>query len=472
MTDYKSNYTFVWSNYQTDFTTQMNLNAIKNLRHILWNHLDNIISVSKHNTISTFHSNQDLENDVIKGKKFLDLNFSKIFFSNLTTCLNKHKELFVELKKTDYLRLSNSELYTLFVKVTSQWSETISYFRANQEQSSRTLINELKKHFNDEEMSVLLLSLRVDDINQELIDWQKLLQLPFSEQETISHVEKHPWLVAVHFTISDVVETMKQRYQYDQRHLKVKDILQEKNVLKSKQEVVMSKHPELRSLIETMQRLVFSRMSVKYCWAGTDYYIIPLMEEIAKRCGVDINELNLYYLIEEIGDLLIHNHKLSLQEQQDRKKCFVGLWKNGGANYYSGDKAEQIAKEELGSLFETEKVDSFKGMVANKGFTQGTVRVLWSNDILQAREMRKTFQKGNILITQMTQPNIMDIAARAGAIVTEEGGMLSHAAIISRELKIPCIIGTKIATKVLKDGDLVEVDANKGVVRKIKGGEL
>ena len=56
----------------------------------------------------------------------------------------------------------------------------------------------------------------------------------------------------------------------------------------------------------------------------------------------------------------------------------------------------------------------------------------------------------------------------AGAIVTNQGGITSHAAIVSRELNIPCIIGTKIATKVLRDGDLVEVDANKGVVKIIK----
>ena len=57
---------------------------------------------------------------------------------------------------------------------------------------------------------------------------------------------------------------------------------------------------------------------------------------------------------------------------------------------------------------------------------------------------------------------------KAAAIVTDEGGITSHAAIVSRELGIPCVIGTKFATKVFKDGDLIEVDADKGIVRKIK----
>ncbi len=59
----------------------------------------------------------------------------------------------------------------------------------------------------------------------------------------------------------------------------------------------------------------------------------------------------------------------------------------------------------------------------------------------------------------------MPAVSKVIAIITDEGGILCHAAIVSRELKIPCIIGTKIATKVLKDGDLVKVNADKGIVR-------
>ena len=58
--------------------------------------------------------------------------------------------------------------------------------------------------------------------------------------------------------------------------------------------------------------------------------------------------------------------------------------------------------------------------------------------------------------------------ARASAIVTDQGGITSHAAIVSRELKKPCIVGTRVATKTIKDGDLVEVNANHGIVRILK----
>ena len=62
----------------------------------------------------------------------------------------------------------------------------------------------------------------------------------------------------------------------------------------------------------------------------------------------------------------------------------------------------------------------------------------------------------------------MPAIRKAKAIITDEGGLLCHAAIVSRELKIPCIIGTKIATKILKDNDLIEIDTNNGIVKIIK----
>ena len=74
-------------------------------------------------------------------------------------------------------------------------------------------------------------------------------------------------------------------------------------------------------------------------------------------------------------------------------------------------------------------------------------------------------QKGEILVTSMTTPEYIVAMEKSAAIITDEGGVLCHAAIVSREMNIPCVIGTKIATKVLKTGDLIEVDANNGLIK-------
>ena len=102
------------------------------------------------------------------------------------------------------------------------------------------------------------------------------------------------------------------------------------------------------------------------------------------------------------------------------------------------------------------------GKTAYKGTARGKVvlHMIWVGTT--------NINEGDILVTGMTNPQMLPYIKKAGAIVTDEGGICCHAAIIARELKKPCIIGTKIATQVLKDGDFVEVDANKGIVKIIK----
>lgn len=92
----------------------------------------------------------------------------------------------------------------------------------------------------------------------------------------------------------------------------------------------------------------------------------------------------------------------------------------------------------------------------------GTVKIILNYD-----EVAGFPRRGGVLVTTMTTPEFVPAMKRALAVVTDEGGITSHAAIVSRELNIPCVIGTKIATKVLKDGDRVIVDATKGIIKKL-----
>jgi pyruvate,water dikinase len=88
--------------------------------------------------------------------------------------------------------------------------------------------------------------------------------------------------------------------------------------------------------------------------------------------------------------------------------------------------------------------------------------------IVKNQRQVQEVKNGEIIVSPMTTPDFMPAMKKAVAFVTDEGGITCHAAIVAREMKKPCIIGTKIATKVLKDGDLVEVDANKGIVKILK----
>ncbi len=110
--------------------------------------------------------------------------------------------------------------------------------------------------------------------------------------------------------------------------------------------------------------------------------------------------------------------------------------------------------------------DTIKGLPVFKGVVKGKVVLVNEKNISEVK-----FAKNSILVTDNTDVRFISLMKRSGAIITDRGGLLSHAAIVARELKKPCIIGTKIATKVLKDGDLVEVDANSGVVKILKRGK-
>ncbi|MEM0203140.1 MAG: pyruvate, water dikinase [Archaeoglobaceae archaeon] len=114
----------------------------------------------------------------------------------------------------------------------------------------------------------------------------------------------------------------------------------------------------------------------------------------------------------------------------------------------------EVEKEEVA---EAGKI-LLKGLGASPGIAVGEVKIVSSEkDIGKVRE-------GDVLVAVMTTPDMVPAMKRASAIVTDEGGMTCHAAIVSRELGVPAVVGTKSATKVLKDGMLVTVDGEKGVV--------
>ena len=108
------------------------------------------------------------------------------------------------------------------------------------------------------------------------------------------------------------------------------------------------------------------------------------------------------------------------------------------------------------------EVKEIKGMTAQGGKIQARVKIILSPD-----DGDKIYD-GDILVTKMSTPNFLPLMKKASAFITDIGGITSHAAIISREMKKPCIIGTQNATQILKDGDLVEVDADNGVVKILK----
>lgn len=149
-----------------------------------------------------------------------------------------------------------------------------------------------------------------------------------------------------------------------------------------------------------------------------------------------------------------------LPKMQELKKRDNGFFFTGN-KIYVGAAKEDMEKKYLVKLEEETKTESLtiiKGDCASPGKVVGIIRKVMGHKDLSS------FKAGEILVSPMTMPDFTIAMEKAAAFITDEGGILSHAAIVAREMKKPCITGTKIATQVLKNGDLVEVDADKGVI--------
>jgi len=194
-----------------------------------------------------------------------------------------------------------------------------------------------------------------------------------------------------------------------------------------------------------------------------NYFIDMYCEEIANRFDLKKKEVH-EFTVEEIEELLLKNKKPSKTTVKKRYEISAYVMKRKGntddveTKWFYGKKAEKLIE-----LTGPDLTGEIKGQVASAPVDKirGTAQIIMNTH-------KQKFKKGNILVTTMTRPDFVPLMRKAKAIITDEGGVTCHAAIISRELNIPCVIGTKIASKVLKDGDKVEIDANKGVVRKLK----
>lgn len=101
-----------------------------------------------------------------------------------------------------------------------------------------------------------------------------------------------------------------------------------------------------------------------------------------------------------------------------------------------------------------------KGHAVCRGFARGRVKIIMHEEISY-----KKFKKGEVLVANFISPDHAAIVHKAKAVVADVGSIVSHSATIIREFRIPCIVNTIHATKILKDGDVVEIDAENGIIR-------
>ena len=199
---------------------------------------------------------------------------------------------------------------------------------------------------------------------------------------------------------------------------------------------------KLQHVFGEARELVYLRMLRMDVYFELMFCARPILKTVAKKFKIPFSQLKFY----TINSLVAGEPKFYPADFS----CFS-----------LRDKIFFFGKPIL-DVWHTRGVDVLKGTIAQVGAATGRVKV-----VMSVGELHKVKQ-GDILVTYMTSPNFLPAMKLAKAYVTDEGGLTCHAAIVAREMKKPCIIGTKIATKVFKDGDMVEVDAYQGIIKKIE----
>lgn len=214
---------------------------------------------------------------------------------------------------------------------------------------------------------------------------------------------------------------------------------------------------EFKKLIPIGSELIFHRSNLIETIDKVAFSYRPTMKESGKKYNLsydDIISLTHYEVID-----LLDKGKIP-RTLRKRKKKYGITFINGKYSILLGKELKKAL-----SIFQPKKriqATELEGITAYPGHVKGFAKIM--RTIKDASKV----EKGDIIVAAETTPEYILAMRKAAAFITNQGGITSHAAIISREMKKPCIIGTKIATKVLKDGQLVEVDANKGIVKIIK----
>jgi len=186
-----------------------------------------------------------------------------------------------------------------------------------------------------------------------------------------------------------------------------------------------------------------------------------LFAELGKRIKIDVDDTSYLQAI-EIEKFLLGKKTLVKQDIIKRKKGFVLYLGADNKPICLQDADISLVLTKFKFILQEKRKGVISGNIASKGMAFGNVVI-----VKGVKDLNKV-KNGNVMVAVVTHPDYLPAMRKAVAIVTDEGGITSHAAIVSREFGIPCIVGTKIATSALHDGDKVEVDAEKGTVRIIK----
>lgn len=295
------------------------------------------------------------------------------------------------------------------------------------------------------------------------------------ENELDSHIQKYAWMKAplvfedTYFTKEDYIERLE--------NLKSEDI---ENRIKNIVDIRRKNYSDYKEILKEYN---FSERVLKIAEAIRNFIVLrtytteysdnlffvakhTLFMAIAKKLEISIDDFIMLSDEEILESLKIEKISETLKNRiVDRRKGFAIVWVNSQVETFCGEEAlylqAEIAKEFKVNESDDTGTSEIHGMVANCGKVVGRVRIL-----LDYNDTDKV-EKGDIIVASMTTPDYISAMEKASGFITDEGGITCHAAIISREFNVPCIVGTVNATEKLRNGQMIELDAYNGIVKLI-----
>jgi len=445
------------------------------------------IKVSKKGVVTIFAPIEELQklDQIVLEKLDKGMLMDKVQVKEMKEVLKIIDDFVLSFSKIDYSNLNNAQLKKIFDQYCQSFYDhaTIVYIVFRLDELLKIHIQKLNDFIYE----------RTNNIKK-ANDWTGILSLP--RYKSYTALEEEDFLKILVDT-DDINDILKRRlknhskkylwkpiqqdedpYDYDFYLNLVKEKLKQKEELKNKLSELINYLPELRrnqkeimlelkmsqnikKIVRDLQNVGHMRDIRKATYCKSRYYSRFLFDEIGKRISLDRKSIG-YLTPNEIQVCLLGKKKPNLNTVRIRKDYYIQELMGKKIKILTG--AETLNKEKLIMQSVNSKVINkriVKGMGACPGKVRGRVR--------QIKDISKTssFQPNEILVTIMTTPEVVPAMKKAAAIVTDEGGLTCHAAIVSRELNVPCVVGTKFATKIFKNGDFIEVDAAKGIVKKL-----
>lgn len=388
--------------------------------------------------------------------------------------LRKGKQLLEEINEK---LKNNNNLADLFKIYWNLFSETIFgqaidlYFdEIEAEELSEMLKIRLKEIGKDEKFTeyytLLTAPLKLTITQKEEIEFLKIL---LQEENLLEqHREKYAHIPAWFDNISWRVGDFKKRAT----NFKNKEEIQKRlNILENEiqrrkkafQEFIKEVNPteDMLNKIALIQEFSYLRQEGEVQIGYHNHKGIPLKSKICEQLGITMNDLKFLTPKEIIRNLKDEDPSLMDMINERKKFCFM-IMQDGEYNVYTGEEATSRLNKIKKEIIQEEKQSNqiIKGLVGSTGFAKGNVC------IINSLEDINKIKQGEIMVVSGTSVEYLPAMQKSAGIIAEYGGITSHAAIIARELKIPCITKVKDATKLLKDGELIELDAFKGEIRK------